>query len=329
MKPVVLLTNPIHPAPAAMISARAELRLAPATDAASLIAAAEDADVVIVRSPLPPELFARARRLRGAIRHGAGVDMIPVEAASRHGVAVANAPGTNAASVAEYALGQMISLSRRLQEIDRTLRTQGWPAARQLSEGTFELAGRTVGLVGVGAIGEELGRICDAGLRMKVIGYRPSTRPMPAYIQAVALEELFASADVVVLACPLNDATRGMVNQRLLGSMKKSALLINVSRGPVVDEEALIAVLREGRIRGAALDVFACQPLPDSSPLLQLPNVILSSHIAGITDDSMRRMGEMVALQTLELLDGRLPTHFVNQDARPHVLKRLELLTQT
>jgi D-3-phosphoglycerate dehydrogenase len=328
MKPVVLLTNPIHSVPQQMMAARAEVRLAAGTDAAGLIAAAEDADIVIVRSPLPPELFERASRLRGAIRHGAGVDMIPIDAASRHGVAVANAPGSNAGTVAEYAIGQMLALSRRLHEIDRTLRMRGWAAARQLSDSAFDLAGRTIGLVGVGAIGAELGRICHTGLRMNVIGYRPSTRPMPPFIEAVPLEALFKTADVVVLACPLNESTRGLVSERLLASMKTSAMLINVSRGPVVDEEALIACLSQRRIRGAALDVFARQPLPENSPLLQLPNVILSTHLAGITEDSMRRMGEIVAQQTLQLLDGQLPAHLVNQDARPEIVKRLQSLSQ-
>ncbi len=328
-RPVVLLTNPIHPEPAASIAAVAEVRVAAATDPASLVAAGRDADVVIVRSPLPPELFALATRLRGAIRHGAGVDMIPVEEASRHGIAVANAPGTNAVSVAEFALGQMLALSHRLTRIDSTMRRQGWSVARQLSDGALELAGRTVGVLGVGAIGEELARMCHFGLRMRVVGYRPSARPMPEFVHAASVDELFSSADVVVLCCPLNDTTRGLVGERLLGRMKPGAFLVNVSRGAVVDEAALIAALRDGRIAGAALDVFAVQPLTPDSPLLQFENVIVSSHLAGITQDSMKRMGECVARQTLELLDGRLPTHFVNPEARSQVLARLEALGST
>lgn len=146
-RPVVLLTDPIHPAPTAAIAARADVRVAPATDAASLVAAARDADVIVVRAPLPPELFDGATRLRGAIRHGAGVDMIPLEAASRHGVAVANAPGTNAVSVAEYALAQMLALAHRLREVDATLRAEGWASARRHSARAFELAGRTAGVL--------------------------------------------------------------------------------------------------------------------------------------------------------------------------------------
>lgn len=326
-RPVVLLTDPIHPVPWATIGAHAEVRVAPATDAGTLLAAAGDADVVVVRSPLPPALFDAAPRLRGAIRHGAGVDMIPIDAASRRGVAVANAPGTNAVSVAEYALGQMLALAHRLQRIDATLRAQGWAAARRLSGEAYELAGRTLGLVGVGAIGAELGRMASAGLRMRVVGHRASARPMPGCVEPVSLEALFAQADVVVLACPLNDATRGLVGAPLLARMKPDALLVNVSRGAVVDEPALIDALRAGRPGGAALDVFAEQPLPPTSPLFGLPNVILSTHLAGMTAESMQRMGECVAAQVIELLDGRLPTHLVNTEARDAVLARLASLS--
>lgn len=326
-KPIVVLTDPIHPAPAAAMAAHAEVRVAQATDAAGILRAARDADVIVVRSPLPPELFERAPRLRGAIRHGAGVDMIPVDVASRHGVAVANAPGTNAVSVAEYALAQMLSLAHRLRDVDATLRARGWAEARKLSAHAVELAGGTVGLLGVGAIGSALARMCHAGLGMRVTGHRASARPMPEPIRAVGREELFATSDVVVLACPLNDTTRGLVDARLLALMKPGAFLVNVSRGAVVDEPALIAALRSGRIAGAALDVFAEQPLPPTSPLLGLPNVIVSSHLAGITEQSMRRMGEVVAEQVMELLAGRLPTHFVNTQARDAVLARLASLS--
>jgi D-3-phosphoglycerate dehydrogenase / 2-oxoglutarate reductase len=324
---IVLLTDSIHPAVMEVIASRAEVRIAPATDAATLVAAAKDADVIVVRSPLPPELFERAKRLRGVIRHGAGIDMIPVEATSRSGVAVANAPGTNAVSVAEYAVGQMLGLSRRLRQIDSALRVQGWSVARRLGDRAFDLAGRMVGVLGVGAVGEAVARICHFGLQMQVVGHRPSPRPMPDFVRRVSIEELFTAADAVVLSCPLNDETRGLVDARLLGCMKRSALLINVSRGAVVDEAAMIAALTEGRIGGAALDVFAKQPLAPDSPLLRLPNVILSAHMAGITEDSMRRMGEAVARQVFQLLDGCLPTHFINDEARARVQARLEALS--
>lgn len=326
MRPVVLLTNAIHPEPHALLAARADVRVAPAPDAQSLIRCAVDADVIIVRAPLPAAAMAGAPRLRGVIRHGAGLDMIPIEAASKLGLAVANVPGVNAVSVAEYVIGQMLALTHRLHRIDRTLRSQGWQPARALADDSIEASGRTVGIVGMGAIGLEVARICHEGLRMQVLGTRRSAATMPAGVTPAGLDELFARSDVVVLACPLDDSTRGMVDAARLARMKPGAFLVNVSRGPVVDEAALIAALRDGRLGGAALDVFEQQPLPASSPLFALPNVILSTHLAGITEDSMRRMGAGAVRQALALLDGQLPEHFINTDAAAAVRARLASL---
>jgi D-3-phosphoglycerate dehydrogenase len=325
-RPVVLLTNPIHPDALATLEQHAEVRLAPDTDAQTLTRMAPDADLVIVRAPLPPDALRAGRRLRGAIRHGAGVDMIPIEEATRLGIAVANVPGRNAVSVAEYVVGQMLSLTHRLRLVDATLRVEGWAQARQLADGSCEVAGRTVGIVGLGAIGQEVARICHEGLRAKVLGFRRSGAAMPPHVQAVPLEELFAASDIVVLACPLDDSTRGLVGPELLQCMKASAFLINVSRGPVVNEQALVEALAGNRLAGAALDVFQEQPLPRSSPLLTMPNVILSSHLAGITADSMRRMSEGAVAQALQLLRGELPRHFVNHQAEPAVRARLASL---
>ncbi|MFA7666996.1 MAG: hydroxyacid dehydrogenase [Burkholderiaceae bacterium] len=325
-QPKVLLTGAMHPEPLALIAEQAQVRLASATDPATLIAEAREADVIVVRHPLPEALFETATRLRGTVRHGAGIDMIPLEAATRHGIIVANAPSTNAVTVAEYAAGQMLTLARRLRDIDATLRRDGWAQARTLSDHSHDLAGRTLGLLGVGAIGSELARICHAGLRMNVIGYRRSAAAMPAGVAAVGLDALFERADVLVVCCPLDADTRGLVDRRRIGLMKPGALLINVARGPIIDEAALIDALREGRLGGAALDVFTEQPLDPASELLQLPNVMLSAHMAGLTPDSMLRMGRVVAMQTLQILAGELPTHFVNPEAREQIRQRLDSL---
>lgn len=321
-----MLTNAIHPEPHALLAIRADVRIAPATDPDSLICCAADADVIIVRAPLPALAMSGATRLRGVVRHGAGLDMIPVAAASELGVAVANVPKVNAVSVAEYVVGQMLALTHRLNRIDSVLRTQGWDTARRLASHSIEASGRTVGIVGMGAIGLEVARICHEGLRMKVLGRRRSAAAMPPFVVSAGLDELFAQSDVVVLACPLDDSTRGLVGADRLSRMKQGAFLINVSRGPVVDEAALVNALRDGPLGGAALDVFEQQPLPSSSPLLALPNVILSTHLAGITEDSMRRMGHGAVLQAFALLDGRLPEHFINFDAVAAVRARLASL---
>lgn len=326
MRPIVLLTNPIHPAVHAFLETRVDVRVAPATDPETLRKSAVDASVIIVRTQLPEALFSESPRLRGVVRHGAGTDMIPIEAASRNGIAVANAPKANATSVSEYVVGQMITLLHRLNRIDKTLRTDGWNAAKKLADEKTEAAEKVVGIIGVGAIGAEVARICHEGLRMRVIGVRRSSTGMPPHVTPVSLDEVFAQADILVLACPLNDSTRGLVDAARLATMKPGAFLINVARGAVIDEAALINALREERLAGAALDVFQEQPLAEASPLHAMPNVILSSHIAGITDESMHRMGQLAAEQTLALIDGHLPQYLVNTEAQAAILARLALL---
>jgi len=242
---------------------------------------------------------------------------------TRHGIAVANVPKANSTSVAEYVVGQMITLMHRLNRIDHTLRCQSWNNSRKLADESTEAAEKVIGIIGVGAIGTELARICSQGLRMRVVGVRHSSAAMPSFVTAVPLDDIFPMADVVVLACPVNESTRGLLNAARIARMKPQAFLINVSRGAVIDESALIKALSEQRLAGAALDVFEQQPLPESSPLRTLPNVILSPHLAGITDESMQRMGRVAAEQALALIAGELPQHLVNTEAKADILTRL------
>lgn len=320
--PPVLLTNPIDPEVARQLATHFDLRIANATDAASLKSASTDAHFIVVRAPLPEDLFAVAPQLRGVVRHGAGLDMIPVDVASRHGVAVANVPAVNALSVAEYVVGQMLNLARHLAHIDATLRNTSWAAARQMADDASDLQGKTVAIVGMGAIGQALARICALGFGMRVLGIRRSAAPDTELLHYVSLAQALPQADYLVVACPLTENTRRMIGAAELASMKPGARLINVARGPVVDEAALAMALRRDALAGAALDVFSTQPLPTSSPLLSLPNVLLSPHLAGITQESMRRMSDGVASQLLEMQDGRLPRHFVNPEAQEAILAR-------
>lgn len=327
--PPVLLTNPIDPEVARQLATHFDLRIANATDAASLKSASTDAHFIVVRAPLPEDLFAVAPQLRGVVRHGAGLDMIPVDVASRHGVAVANVPAVNALSVAEYVVGQMLNLARHLAHIDATLRNTSWAAARQMADDASDLQGKTVAIVGMGAIGQALARICALGFGMRVLGIRRSAAPDTELLHYVSLAQALPQADYLVVACPLTENTRRMIGAAELASMKPGARLINVARGPVVDEAALAMALRSDALAGAALDVFSTQPLPTSSPLLSLPNVLLSPHLAGITQESMRRMSDGVASQLLEMQDGRLPRHFVNPEAQEAILARWSNLSQS
>jgi D-3-phosphoglycerate dehydrogenase len=312
-----LLTNPIDPEVTESLARQVRLTVLADPTPDAVRQAAREADLIIVRAPLPDDVFEQGPRLLGAIRHGAGVDMIPVERASAAGVIVANAPGANAQTVAEFVLAQLLQLARRTGRIDATLRAQGWAQARAIADSGCDLGGRTLGIVGVGAIGSALARMAGAGLSMRVLGQRRSDGPMPQGVQRTSLPELLAQSDYVVLTCPLTSETRGLMGAAQFAQMKPGACIVNVSRGPVIDESALIAALRRGHLAGAALDVFEAQPLAADSPLRDFPDVLLTPHQAGIDRDSMQRMGHSVAAQAIEILSGRQPKHFVNPQVWP------------
>jgi len=208
------------------------------------------------------------------------------------------------------------------------LRNAGWHKTRAtVPPMKRDVSGKRLGIVGLGQIGQALARMAHHGLNMQVAGYRPSMKPALDYVEMQPLETLFAESDFIVLACPLNETTRGLVNARLIARMQPLAVLVNVARGAVIEEPALIKALQEKRIGGAALDVFTTQPLPADSPLMHLENVILSTHMAGMTRESMLRMGDGVVDQVLQLLRGELPTHLVNTEHREAIAERLRMLT--
>jgi D-3-phosphoglycerate dehydrogenase len=313
----ILSTHALHPRAEAMLAA-ARLVVASALDDATLAREAEDAEIVIVRAPLPPQLFDTAARLRAAIRHGAGLDMIPVEAANRAGVLVANVPGVNARSVAEHVFFVTLALLRRFRAMDRDLRTSGWLAARDHANLTNELTGRTMGIVGMGNVGREVARIATQGFGLSVLANSRSGKNLPEPVRFASVDDLVAQSDIVVLCCPLTPETTGLIDAGRIARMKPSALIVNVSRGPVVDEAALIAALHHRQIAGAALDVFETQPLPPDHPFFRFVNVIVTPHMAGITEESMERMGTGAAAEALRVLEGALPLNLVN----PEVVER-------
>jgi D-3-phosphoglycerate dehydrogenase / 2-oxoglutarate reductase len=313
----ILLTQAIHPAVQARLAELAEVRVAADTSAATLRRDAQGCSVVVVRAPLPDDFFDAAPSIFGAVRHGAGVDMIPIEAASACGVLVANVPGANAHTVAEHVLLSLLQLARRRASMQARLQSgaAGWAAARALAERGFELPGRTVGLVGYGHVGRAVARLC-AGLGMRVLAHsRAGAQASAPGAQPVALRTLLADSDFVVLACPLNAETRGLIGAAELAAMRPGACLVNVARGPVVQEAALVAALRSGHLAGAALDVFDTTPLSQDHPFRQLEQVLLTPHVAGITEDSMRRMGLGVTVAVEHLLRGDVPPNCINPQA--------------
>lgn len=319
---VIYTTHKLHPRASALLAEAGEIRIASAEDAATLTLECRDADIMIVRAPVPPELFRTQERLRMAVRHGAGLDWIPIEAATEAGVLVANVPGVNARTVAEHVIFGAMALLRQFRVVDRDLRQTGWHAGRSHAEQARELGGKTIGIVGLGNIGRNIATIARHGFGMTVLATSRSISAVPSGVAWRSLDELLAESDIVALSCPLTPETRGLIDHRRIGLMKRDAVLINVSRGAVIDDDALIAALREGRIGGAALDVFSQQPLPRDHPYFSLQNVVITPHMAGITEETMMRMGVGAAEEALRVLAGELPVNLRNPEVTERYRRR-------
>ena len=228
--------------------------------------------------------------------------MIPMEAATRAGVLVANVPGANARTVAEHAIWTSMALLRKFRRVDRDLRETGWLAGREHAASGNDLSGRTIGIIGFGAVGRHIADIAAKGFGLEVIVNSRAPRDLPDHVRFASVDELVDASDIVVLCCPLTLETTGLIGRDRIARMKPGALLINVSRGPVVDDAALIEALSAGRIGGAALDVFSTQPLPPDHPYFGFDNVIVTPHMAGITEESMMRMGLGAAEEAIRVL---------------------------
>ncbi|MDB5551298.1 MAG: Glyoxylate reductase [Rhizobium sp.] len=313
--PIIFSTHPLHPAAESKLTAAGELRIATAPDGDTLLREGQGADIVIVRAPIPPAFFSNEPQLRAAVRHGAGLDMIPYNEATAAGVLIANVPGVNAPTVAEHVFMVTLALLRQFRPMDRDLRTKGWAAGRAHSDHAIDLGGRVLGIIGMGNVGQAIYRVGKHGFGLDVVANSRTPASLPEDVRFLSVDDLVATADIVILCCPLTPETIGLMNRDRIDRMKPGAILVNVSRGPVVDDDALIAALSEGRIHGAALDVFSTQPLPAEHPYLQLDNVIVTPHLAGITEESMKRMGLGAAEEVIRILNGELPVNLRNPEA--------------
>lgn len=318
-RPKILLTDPIHADAQARLSKDADIVVLPdglsreESDAA-LRNLLTDAHGLIVRRQLPENLFDAPDQLCGVVRHGVGLDFIPVAKASARKIPVANTPSVNANAVAEYVFAAMFAMSRQLAFFDHAVRQCDWQSRRTAGEKTFDLRGRTLGVIGYGAIGKRIGEIATQGFSMKVVTHTRTPSRLPAHVAALTLVELFAASDFLVVACPLTPQTRGMVDRHVLAHAKPGAVLINVGRGPVICEDDLAGALTAGTIGGAVLDVFEVQPLPVDSGLRSHPKVILTPHLAGVTQEAERAMGILTVDTMLALVRGERPDNVVNKE---------------
>jgi D-3-phosphoglycerate dehydrogenase len=320
MKPLVVLAGPIHPDGVKQLEAEARVVVSNEATEAGIIKAAQEASGILFR--IKPDctrsLMAACKQLKVVGRHGAGLDIVDLEAATDLGVAVVHAPGSNSNSVAEHAIMLMLACAKQAVVVDKRTRLADWGKSR--TQGLLEMNGRTLGIVGVGNIGRRVAKIAGA-MGMRVIGYdkyvaadelrNRGVEPMPDMVSVLR------QADVVTCHTPLTKETRHMISAEAIALMKPGVIFINTSRGKVQDEEALRVALEGGKIRAAGIDVFEEEPVSSDSRLLQLDNVIVSPHIAGVTEETTRGMAMQVTAEMLRVLRGEKPHVLGNPDLWP------------
>ena len=274
-------------------------------------------EAVIVRATRIDEAFlSMAPELRIVARHGVGYDAVDVPALTARGIPLTVTPDANAVSVAEHAMMMLLSVARRVKDYDAATRALDWGPRESLP--TFDLAGRTLLVVGFGRIGARTARLA-AAFGMRVLVHDPyvpgNTVKGAGFTPAKTLAEGLAEADAVTLHCPSNAETRALVGKEFVVAMKRGSVLVNTARGTLVDEEALAAGLRSGQVAAAGLDVFWEEPLKADNPLRELPNVVMTPHSAAATAESVRRMSLSCADSVIAAFEGRLdPDVVINKE---------------
>lgn len=288
-----------------------------------LVVALRDADLLLMcYAQIPARAIDGATRLKGIVKYGVGIDAIDIDAAKRRQIPVVNVPEYAEETVAEGAIALMLALARKFKPLQREMETRGWawPAQRWLAS---DLAGKTLGLVGVGRIGANVARMAGQGFRMQVLGYDPYVDAQQMSRLCVEKREdlraMLTQCDVVSLHAVLSPETRHLLGERELDCMKPSAILVNVSRGALVDEAALVRALQRNRIAGAALDVYSQEPLGGSahalSSLHAMDNVMLWPHLTFYTAEAMQRLEDETLERCFEILEGR-PVQVKSRDPR-------------
>ncbi|MGI6129792.1 MAG: hydroxyacid dehydrogenase [bacterium] len=271
---------------------------------------------LIVRTmPIPRDLIDNAPNLRVIGKHGVGIDNIDISAATEKGIQVVYTPGASSQAVAEHAVMLMLSVAKKVVTFDRELRSGNFWVRNE--HRTVELSGKTVGLVGRGRIASLVGQMCYFGFNMKVLVYHPrsddDSMVKPWGQLTNNLYEMLPQCDFVSLHCPLNKETTDLINDAALECMKKTAILINTARGPIVNSEALYKALKKEQIAGAGLDVFTEEPPAADDPLLQLDNVVLTPHMGTGSEEAMQRLATEVVRNVVTFLDGGIPESMVNR----------------
>jgi D-3-phosphoglycerate dehydrogenase len=307
---LICVPQPVHEEALARLRESAEVVVGYGPEATPIEEVLTEVNAILARTePLPAGVIERSRSLRVIARHGVGVDNIAVDAATRRGIPVLITPTANVRSVAEHVFALALAVSRRVLEADRLVRA-GRFGQRDLMIGR-ELFGARLGVVGFGRIGREVAQIASAGFGMEVLGYDPYL-PQDRIVAggaepAETLTDLLGASELVTIHVPLAAESRDLIGGRELAHMRPEAILIQTSRGGVVNEGALVSALREGRLAGAGIDVFDAEPPPEDHPFFYMDNIVLTPHTAAHTRQAMRRMALDAALGILAVLDGAGP----------------------
>ena len=281
---------------------------------AGLIRDLRDAEVVVSGlRPITRKAFFSAEKLRGAVVYGVGLDHIDVAAATERGVYVTNTPGVNSASVAEFAFGLMLAVARRIPRQNNAVKSGKWSSWEMVGN---ELCGKTLGVVGLGNVGMRVAAL-GKGFGMKVLSFTrhgSKDRAARSGVKFVDLDTLLKESDYIVLCCALTDETRGLIGEPEIGLMKRTAYLVNVARGSIVDERALAKALDKKRIAGAGIDVFEKEPPDPCNSLLKFEDVVVTAHMAGASAESLKRISMTVAEEAVRILRGEEPKFLVNKE---------------
>jgi D-3-phosphoglycerate dehydrogenase len=279
-----------------------------------------DAVMITSQHAITSRVIAAAPKLKVIVKRGARPENVDYDAATKRGIVVAWTPGVNYVAVAEHTVMLMLCLAKKTIPQMEMLRSGAW---REPDAGIQELCGKTVGIVGLGAIGKALCRMLD-GFDVTFLAYDPYISPAQAKevnVNLVSLKELLRQSDYVTIHAALTEETRHLIGENELSMMKKTAHLINTARGGLIDESALLKALKEGEIAGAGLDVFESEPPEHENPLLHLPNVVVTPHMAGWSDEAVYREQKEAALEIKLVLEGERPRYPIN----PEVLENRKL----
>jgi len=264
-------------------------------DLIRLVSTVDPVALIVRYGRITPAVIGAAKSLRVISKHGSGIDTIDVAAAKDRNIAVCAAAGANAAAVAEHAIALLLACAKSIVHLDQRTHAGHWDKSTHKS---VELEGRTLGLIGLGAIGRRVAAIAHA-MRMRVVGFDPFASQLPDYIESVSLAALWPAADVISLHCPLTDENRLLINAAVLAQCKPGVILINTARGGLIDEPALLAAVAQGKVACAGIDSFSQEPPPGDHPFFGQPGFVLTPHVGGVTADAYRKMGCGAALNVL------------------------------